>query len=90
MSPLEQLFRLEIEFNCRLRVQAPGTGDTASLHTSCALQSGYETLLRNIGTVSLQDIETMRERLTLAGDVRDLLAARDSLRQLLRLSLIDS
>jgi hypothetical protein len=40
-------------------------------------------------TATLQDIETLRERLTLTADPRDILAARDSLKQLLGLRLLD-
>ncbi len=40
MSPLERLFRLEIEFHRRLRTEAAGSGDASSLHTSYALQMG--------------------------------------------------
>jgi hypothetical protein len=90
MSPLEQLFRLEIEFHHRLRTLAPGSGDAASLHTSYALQCGYEPLLRDLGSVVPHDIESLRARLTLAADTRDLLAARDSLKQLLGLRLLDT
>ena len=89
MPPLEQLFRLEIDFHRRLRTEAPGTGDAASLHTSFALQTGYEPLIRSIGPATLQDIETLWERLTLIADPRDILAARDSLKQLLGLRLLD-
>jgi hypothetical protein len=46
MSPLEKLFRLEIDFHRRLRTLAPHEPDTGSVHTSYALQSGYEPLLR--------------------------------------------
>jgi hypothetical protein len=42
MSPLEQLFALEVEFHRRLRTEAPGTDDAATIHTSFALQSAYE------------------------------------------------
>ena len=83
MPPLETLFRLEIEFHRRLRTQAPGTPDARALHTSYALQSGYEPLMRAIGPITAQDIERLHDRLTLAGDARDILAARDSLEQLL-------
>jgi hypothetical protein len=86
MPPLEKLFRLEIEFHRRLRTQAPGTPDARALHTSYALQAGYEQLIRAAGTVTGQDIEQLQTRLTLAADTRDLLAARDSLKQLLGLS----
>jgi hypothetical protein len=83
MAPLEQLFRLEIEFHRRLRIQAPDTADARALHTSYALQAGYERLIRATGPVTAQDIDQLTTRLTLAGNIRDILAARDSLRQLL-------
>ena len=86
MSPLERLFHLEIEFHRCLRTQAPGTGGASSVHASYALQAGYEQLIRSIGFVAAQDVETLRERLTLAGDARDVLAARDSVKQLLGIS----
>ena len=57
MSPLEKRFRLELEFHRRLRTQAPGTGDASSLHTSYALQTGYEQLLPAIGTVTTHQVE---------------------------------
>ena len=47
MTPLERLFRLEVEFHRRLRTDAPGTVDVAGLHTSYALQSGYEPLIQS-------------------------------------------
>ena len=87
--PLEQLFRLEIEFHRRLRTQAPGTGDAGSVHASYALQAGYEHLIQAVGTGDAQDVESLRERFTLAADARDLLAARDSLKQLLGLRLLN-
>ena len=40
MTPLEQLFRLEVEFHRRLRT------DAVAAHTSFALQNSYESLLR--------------------------------------------
>jgi hypothetical protein len=73
---------LEIEFHRRLRTAVAHTGDFRSLHTSYTLQSGYEPLLRSLGPVTARDIERLRDRLTLAGDPRDILAARDSLGQL--------
>jgi hypothetical protein len=90
VSPLEQLFRLEIDFHRRLRTQAPGTSDAASLHTSYALQFGYDRLIRSLGPVTNRDVETLRERLAMAGDTRDLLAARDSVRRLLGIRLLDT
>ncbi len=86
MAPLEMIFRFEIDYHRRLRTQAPGTADAGSLHTSYALQFGYERLIRSIGPVSARDVETVRERLTSAGDTRDILAARDSVKQLLGLA----
>lgn len=85
MAPLEQLFSLEIEFHRRLRSEAPGTADASALHTSYALQSGYVSLLRRLGRVTLRDIKRMADRFILVGDVRDVLAARDSLAGLLGL-----
>jgi hypothetical protein len=89
MTPLEQLFALEVEFHRRLRTEAPGARDTAALHTSYALQSGYEPLLRRIGRVTPGEIESLRERYALAGDPRDVLAARDSVKQLLGISSLE-
>ena len=83
MAPLERLFRLELEFHRRLRTEAPGTADARALHTSYALQSGYEPLIRAAGAVTARDVERLHERLTLAGDPRDVLATRDSLKRLL-------
>lgn len=90
MSPLETLFRLEIEFHRRLRTQAPGNEDSRALHTSYALQAGYEPLIRSIGTVTAQDVDRLRARLALAGDPRDVLAARDSLKDVLGLPRLGS
>jgi hypothetical protein len=90
MPPLEKLFRLEMEFHRRLREQAPGTVDASSLHTSYALQSGYEPLLRAASRVTARDINELHARLALAGDARDLLAARDSLKQLLGIPQLDT
>jgi hypothetical protein len=89
MAPLETLFRLEIEFHRRLRTEAPGTVDARALHTSYALQCRYEPLLRAVGPVTSQDIQRLRERLALAGDTRDVLAAHDSLKQLLGIELLE-
>jgi hypothetical protein len=90
MSPLEQVFYLEVEFHRRLRMLAPGSGDAASAHASYALQAGYEPLLRAIGPVTASEIEPVRERLILAADPRDVLAASDSLKQVFGLRLIDN
>ena len=90
MSPLEHLFRLEIDFHRRLRTQAPGTADVGSLHTSYALQFGYDQLIRSLGPVTARDVEMLRERLAMAGDTRDVLKARDSVGQLLGIRNLSS
>ena len=90
MPPLEMLFRLELEFHRRRRTQALGTAEASSVHTSYALQSGYEQLIPAVGTVTACQIEQLRERFTLAADTRDLVAARDSLEQLLGISLLST
>jgi hypothetical protein len=90
MTPLERLFRLEIEFHRRLRTEAPGTLDARALHTSYALQSGYEPLLRAAGAVTVGDVERLHGRLSMAGDARDVLAARDSLKRLLGIPQLGS
>ena len=48
MGPLEQLFALETEFFRELRCRAPTFFDAAEIHTSYALQAGYEALLRRL------------------------------------------
>jgi hypothetical protein len=88
MSPLETLFRLEIDFHRRLRAQVPGTADAGSIHTSYAIQFGYDQLIRSLGAVTVRDLETLKERLMMAGDARDVIAARDSVRQLLGVRLL--
>jgi hypothetical protein len=50
-----------------------------ALHSQLCLLCSYELLLGRIGHVSVQDIEQMAERFRLAGDARDVVAARDSL-----------
>lgn len=83
MNALERLFLLEVDFHRKLRTQALGKAMIDGLRTSYALQCGYEGLLRDVGLVTVRDIEKVRERLTMARDSRDVLAARDSLMQLL-------
>jgi hypothetical protein len=90
VSPLEKLFRLEIEFHRRLRTAVPGTTDADSLHTSFALQTGYESLIPAIGAVTVSEIERLRQRLFLIADPRDILAAREFLMQILTISTVAS
>jgi hypothetical protein len=89
MSLLGTRFGLEVEFHRLLRAAARDAGDAASLHTSYALQTGYEGLLVRIGPASRRDLEVLRERLMLCGDQRDVLAARDSLAHLLGRGPVD-
>lgn len=85
MSPLEQLFHYEIEYQRALRIDAPGTIDSAAPHTSYALQHGYEALLRSVGRVTTADLDVMMHHLLMAGDARDVTRARDSLLRILGL-----
>jgi hypothetical protein len=85
MAPLEELFALEVEFHHRLRCDAPGVTEANAMHTSYVLQSGYEPLLRNVGRVTIQEIERIAGCFTLADDARDVLAVRDSMMNLLGL-----
>jgi len=55
-----------------------------------ASQFGYELLQRATGAVTAGNIDTLRARLTLAGDTLDVLAARDSLEQLLGIAPLAS
>jgi hypothetical protein len=89
MTPLEQLFSLEVEFHRRVRTQSPSTGDDGSLHTSYALQCGYELILHEIGRATTEEVEKTRERLNLLADARDVLAARDSVRRIISLESLD-
>ena len=79
MPPLERLFRLEVEFHRRLRSEANEPPDAGGVHTSYALQAGYEPLLRSIGGVAAADVEALAGKLAPAGDARDVLRARDSI-----------
>ena len=91
MSPLEMLFRLEIEFHRQLRLAAArGAGNDGSLHTSYALQSGYDQFLTAIPVVADRQVEQLVERFVRAGDPRDVFAAGESVKQLLGLCLVDA
>ena len=83
MSPLEQLFRFEVEFHRRLREASEPPAATAAAHTSFALRNGYEALLRASNEATGHDIETVKTRLISAGD------ARDSVKQLLGISPLE-
>jgi hypothetical protein len=89
MAALERLFALEVEFHRRLRTESSGSCDARALHTSYALQSGYERLLGEVGRVAERDLEAVLERFLLVSDPRDVLAARNAIRRLLGLLGID-
>src|SRR5262245_27645161 len=81
VAPLEQLFLLEVEYHRHLRTETPGTPDPGGLHTSYALQNGYEGLIRAVGAATGKDVEAVKHRHGLAGDPREksgLPAARES------------
>ncbi len=83
MSPLESLFRLEIEFHRCLRALPTDPLGTAGLHTSYALQAGYEPLLFSLGTVTARDLDQLQSQLLITAETRDVAAAASSLKQLL-------
>ncbi len=83
MSPLESLFRLEIEFHRCLRALPTDPLGTAGLHTSYALQAGYEPLLSRLGTVTVRDLDHLERQFLTTVNPRDVLAAATSLKQLL-------
>jgi hypothetical protein len=83
VEPLERLFRLEMEFHRKLRTEIFGVAEISGLHTSYALQSGYESLIGAVNSATADDIERMRGRLGRSADLRDLRAAGNSLKQLL-------
>jgi hypothetical protein len=91
MDALERLFRLEIEFHRQRRNAGalPQVGDAAAVHTSYAIRHGYEGLLDASRAATGQDIEALKMRLAFAGDPRDVLAARDSLKALFGISLLE-
>jgi hypothetical protein len=62
MAPLERLFALEVEFYRRLRTEARYTVDASAVHTSYALQTGYELLFRAAGRVTATDLTRLAER----------------------------
>jgi hypothetical protein len=84
MSILDRLYTLEIEFHRRFRLEAINAMEAASIHTSYALQNGYEPLLRTVGLVDQSELAKAAERTMGMGDPRDVQAAYHSLRQIIR------
>jgi hypothetical protein len=87
MSPLERLFSLEVEFYRRVRTIAASHEEEAAVHTSFALQNGYDLLLQAAGRVTGTEVEALKVKHLVAKDARDVLAAGDSVKQLLGVSL---
>jgi hypothetical protein len=89
MAPLEQLFALEVEFQRRVRTEALGSADAGPAHISYALQCGYERFLYAIGRATAADVARLVHRFNVFSDTRDVLAARDSLEQILGIRAFD-
>src|SRR5262245_23857332 len=89
MTAVEELFALEIEFHRKLRMSDPRPTDVSSLHTSYALQAGYEQLIRDAGDVTGVRLRMIRESLLLTHDARDVFVANDSLKRMLRISYLN-
>lgn len=81
MSVLDRLFTLEIEFHRLFRAEGVSPLEAASVHTSYALQHGYEPLIRAAGPVDPTDLAQAAERMTAIGDPREVRAACRSLQQ---------
>ena len=62
----------------------------AAAHTSFALSHGYEALIRAARGVTAHDVERLKEQHAMIGDPRDVLAARDTVKSLLGLSVLDA
>ena len=86
MSVLDRLDRREIEFHRLFRTDGVHAVEAAGVHTSYALQNGYEPLLRTIGVVDPAVLATAAERMMGMGDPRDVRAAYHSLGHLVRVA----
>jgi hypothetical protein len=86
MQPLEELFRCELEFHRRVRCEARGLPeDAAAAREAFGVVHGYAELIQAVAGATAKEIELMREKLSLVGDPRDVLAASDSVKQILGL-----
>lgn len=83
MTVLDRLYSLEIEFHRRFRVEAINAVEAWNIHTSYALQHGYEPLLRTAGTVDPAALAKTKARMATVSDPRDVEAAFHSLQRLL-------
>lgn len=82
MTVLDHLYSLEIEFHRRFREEAINAVEAWNIHTSYALQHGYEPLLLTIGTVDSAALATAKDRIIGMSDPRNVQAAFHFLRQL--------
>ena len=83
MSPQERLLAFEMEFRRRLREASPGREDDGDMHTSWAMAMGYEMLISQARGSTAAEIVRLSQRMLALGDQRDVMAARDSVMQLL-------
>jgi hypothetical protein len=79
---LDQLYNLESAFYRRFRATATSYVESASIHTSYALQHGYEPLLLAIVAVDPAALARAKDPQIESGDPRDVLVAFNSLRSL--------
>lgn len=63
MSVLERLYSLEIEFYRLFRAETINAMEAAAVHTSYALQHGYEPLLYSVGTVDSSSLTDAKDRM---------------------------
>lgn len=89
MPPLERLFLLEVEFHRMLR-ESLSSHEATAAHTSYALQNGYESLITSTKRPTGEEVDAVKERHLMAGDLRDVLPARDSVKRLFGLPLTRS
>ena len=82
MSVIEKLYSLEIEFHRLFRLQGANPAEAWAVHTSYALQNGYEVLLRTAGAVDDQTLILVKDRVAQGRHPHDVAAAYQSLRQL--------
>ncbi|WP_165227347.1 hypothetical protein [Aquisphaera insulae] len=83
MPVLERLYSLEVEFHRQFRAASANPAEAWSIHTSYALQNGYEPLIRSVGMVDAAMLSSLKERLGRGHDPRDVQAAFQSLRRLI-------
>ncbi|QEH31967.1 hypothetical protein OJF2_04340 [Aquisphaera giovannonii] len=83
MPILERLYNLEVEFHRQFRAASVDPAEAWSIHTSYALQNGYEPLIRSVGIVDAAMLNSLKERMVRGHDPRDVHAAYQSLRRLI-------